>query len=207
VRSLGKGLLWFFGITSVICTILYAFVFDVWTVPGDDPQMAASIEPTLSPGDTLLVSRSTGPDVGTLVRCADPDAPGRFVIARIVGHSNDTIETHDGMFTYNNKTISAPVGCDKVRVKHPTTGEEQELSCSMEEFGGVTHPTVRVGNDPLKHIDVQAGRVFLLSDNRPMHLDSRDYGQLDPQTCQRLAFRLWGAGGWWDTKRRLSIVW
>jgi hypothetical protein len=46
-----------------------------------------------------------------------------------------------------------------------------------------------------------------MSDNRVMHLDSRDYGQVQAQACQRIGFRLWSAAGWWDAKHRFNIVW
>jgi len=207
VRSLYKGLLWFFGISAALCGILYAFVLDVWTVPGDDAQEAASIEPTLSSGDVVIVWRSTGPDVGPLVRCADPDAPGRFVVGRVVGKAFDVLDIHDGMFLYNGATVSAPTACDKFHLRHPVTQEDAELNCGYEEFAGITHMAVRQAADPPKQVTVDANHIFLLSDNRMMHLDSRDFGQLQPQNCQRIAFRLWGSGGWFDAKRRFTIVW
>jgi hypothetical protein len=46
-----------------------------------------------------------------------------------------------------------------------------------------------------------------LSDNRAMHLDSRDYLGVQPSTCQRVTLRLWGAAGWFDAKKRLTVLW
>lgn len=208
MRTLVKVLLWVFGILAVVCAILYFALFDVWTIPLDDPQLAASIEPQLSAGDTVLVWRSTNPDTGTLVRCPDPDQPGRYVVARIVGKGGDVVDVHDGTFSLNNHGVSAPVACDPpiVTVRHPVTHEERNLNCAYEEFAGLTHPALRQGTDN-KRAEVEPGKAFLLSDNRSMHLDSRDFGQVAPASCQRIAFRLWGTGGYGDGKHRFTLIW
>jgi len=209
VRTLFKVLAWTLGIAVVIGGILYATVLDMWTIPTDDAQLAVSIEPSISAGDTILVSRSTSPDVGTLVRCNDPDAPGRFVIARIVGKFDDVLDISGDTYTVNGHNISTPSGCDpsKVTLRSPVSGQDVELSCSMEEFAGITHPAIRQANEPPKHVEVEGGRLYLLSDNRNMHLDSRDYGQVPIGSCQRVVFRLWGSDGYGDTKRRFSFIW
>lgn len=209
MRTLFKVLAWTLGIAAVIGGILYATLFDVWTIPIDDPQLAASIEPSISIGDTVLVSRGTQPDVGTLVRCNDPDAPGRYVVARIVGKYGDVLDLSGGTFQINGHGISAPAACDppKIVVRSPVTGQEEDLGCSTEEFAGITHPAIRQANEPPKHVEVESGRLYLLSDNRAMHLDSREYGQVPVGSCQRILFRLWGTGGYGDTKRRFSFIW
>lgn len=208
MRSFFKALLWIFGTLAVVCGILYLTIFDVWTIPSDDPQLTVSIEPELGAGDTILVHRSTNPDIGSLVRCTDPDQAGKFVIARIIGKGGDDLEIRDGTFLYNGHAVSAPVGCEqgKVTVRNPVTQNQEELSCSTEEFAGIAHPALRVGKDN-RSVKVDVGKVYLLSDNRLMHLDSRDYGQIDPNTCQRISFRLWGEGGWSNAKRRLTMIW
>jgi signal peptidase I len=145
---------WILGIFGVICGLLYAFVFETWTIPGDDAQLAASIEPTISVGDAVLVFRSTSLDVGVLARCPDPDAPGRFVVGRVIGQANDTLDISGGTFLYNGTSVSSPVACDTFHYRHPVSGEDIELHCSYEEFAGITHPAVRTANDPPKHVKV-----------------------------------------------------
>lgn len=209
MRSFLKALAWIAGILGVVAGLLYAFVFDTWTVPGDDPQLAASIEPSLGAGDTVLVSRGKQPDVGVLVRCVDPDAPGRFVVGRIVGKYGDVIDIQGGTFQINGHSVSSPNACDppKITVRNPVTNEDQDLHCSYEEYAGVSHPAIRSGNEPGKHVEVESGRLYLVSDNRAMHLDSRDFGSVPVGSCQRIAFRLWGLGGFNDTRTRFSFVW
>jgi len=49
--------------------------------------------------------------------------------------------------------------------------------------------------------------VFLLSDDRSYHDDSRDFGTVRADTCTgRIVFRVIGKGGWADDKRRMSFV-
>jgi signal peptidase I len=209
VRTLFKVLAWVLGIAAVVGGILYALLLDVWTVPIDDQQLAASIEPTVGIGDTILLSRSTNPDVGTLVRCTDPDSPGRHVVARIVAKYGDVVDISGGTFQINGHGVSAPAACDPptINVRSPVTGQEEELHCSTEEYAGITHPAIRSGIEAHKTVEVEAGRIYLLSDNRSMHLDSRDFGQVPVGTCQRIVFRLWGTGGYNDTHRRFSFIW
>jgi signal peptidase I len=204
-----KVLAWGVGIGAVVGGLLYALLLDVWTIPIDDQQLGASIEPTISMGDTVLVSRSTQPDVGTLVRCTDPDSPGRWIVGRIVAKYGDVIDLSGGTFQINGHGVSAPAACDPpvVTIRSPVTGQEEDLHCSTEEYAGITHPAIRSGIETRKHVELESGRLYLVSDNRAMHLDSRDFGPIAVGTCQRIVFRLYGSGGYGDSKRRFSFIW
>ncbi len=49
--------------------------------------------------------------------------------------------------------------------------------------------------------------LFLLSDDRSYHDDSRDFGTVPADSCTgRIVFRLWGKEGWCDDKRRMTFV-
>jgi signal peptidase I len=49
--------------------------------------------------------------------------------------------------------------------------------------------------------------VFLASDNRHYHDDSRDFGTVVRASCQeRVVFRFWSARGWFDQKRRMTFI-
>jgi signal peptidase I len=204
-------LIWIALVCAVLVGIVFVF-FDTWTVPGDDPQFAISIEPNLSVGDLVLVTRSSGAGAGALVRCTDPDATARFVVGRIVGEPGDTIEFTNGTMLVNNRSPTASVACEVpiYRVKNPGTQEDEDLSCFLEELGGGTHGALRAmkelpGRD--SKTVVEPGKVFLASDNRVMHLDSRDFNTLAPGTCHHVALRLWSAQGWLDAKKRLTVLW
>jgi len=210
LRKVLRVLFWTVIACAVIAGLAYIFC-EPWTIPADDAQLSASIEPTLSSGDVLLVARTTGASDAALVRCADPDAPGRFVIGRVVAHGGQHVEIVSGALTVDGKGFPASVACEPptVHLKNPVSQEDEELSCSMEEFAGY-HPILRATKATTQRdskTDVESGKVYLLSDNRVMHQDSRDYLAVHASSCQRVVLRLWGAGGWLDTKKRLTVLW
>lgn len=203
--------MWIVGIFAVIVGVLYAFVFDVWTVPSDDPAMLASIAPTLGAGDVVLVSRHAGAtERGFLLRCADPDAPGRFVIAREVALAGENVAIHGDSVSVDRVTQST-TACDthKFTIENPATHEPTELDCYRTDTSGMTHDMLRgsgaAGDDV--SVTVDGGRIYLVSDDIHFHDDSRDYGQIAPGTCQHLVFRLQGGTGFGDSARRFTLLW
>lgn len=94
-----RFVLWVLVIGGAICGIGYYSFFDVWTVPGDDPRLAVSIQPTLMVGDVLLVKRHSTPVAGDLLRCADPDEPRRFVIGRMAVGGGSSIRINGQHFS------------------------------------------------------------------------------------------------------------
>src|SRR5215472_15511889 len=111
MRTWLRILAWVGGIVGVILLVLYIFVFDVWTVPSDDPMLSASIEPTLSAGDVVVVSRHTEVARGNLLRCADPQAPGRWIIARAIGRFGDKVGIADEVVSIDDHRTPSPRAC------------------------------------------------------------------------------------------------
>jgi signal peptidase I len=211
MRTWFKILAWVAGILAIAGVALYAFVFDVWTVPTDDAMEAASIEPTLSAGDVVLLSRHTSVARGNLLRCPDPQAPGRFVIARAIATGGETLELRDEAVTVDGHRMPSPRACDTptVLVHDPQSDEDINLQCSVEEYGERDFWAMRAGDhpEPPTKAPVESGRWYLVSDDRHVHVDSRDFGQIDTSSCQHVVFRLVGRGGFGDGKKRLSIIW
>jgi signal peptidase I len=204
-----KPILWVVGILAAICLILYLTVFDVWTLPSDDKWHAASVEPTLAAGDVLVLSRHGTPDRGHLVRCPDPRVPGRFVIGRFIAKEREKVEFAAEVPSVDGSRTPSRRGCDPVTLKHPETGDDVEHACSVEEISQNAFQALRAKNRPeanSKH-EVQLGKVFLISDNRHIHDDSRDYGHIEIAQCQHVLFRLWGGQGFGDAKRRFTVIW
>jgi signal peptidase I len=206
-----KGFLWTVGLLGGAALILRALLFKVWTVP-DDPVLGASVGPTLAAGDVVLVLTRGTPGFGDLVRCRDPEEPTRFVVGRVAGVEGDTVETDGFRLTVNNRKYDSHSACPErtFRVPHPSSGSEMELNCDVVDMGGGWHYR---GHNPAPVLsqktraDVGAGMVYLLSDNREHHDDSRDFGQLPRSSCaERVVFRLWGKSGWGDTKRRMTFI-
>jgi signal peptidase I len=208
---------WFRIVLSVaaglgaIVLVLYLLFFDVWRVPADDPQLAASIEPTLSAGDLIVVTRRTSGGRGDLERCADPDAPGRFVVGRAIAHFGERVGLNEEVVTLDGHRTPSPRACDppSVTIRDPHDDEDVTLFCSMEELGDRPFEALRASQHPERPTNavVDPSRWFLVSDDRHIHQDSRDYGQIDPKTCQHIVFRLVSAAGFTDSSRRLSIIW
>jgi signal peptidase I len=211
MRTWFKIVAWFVGVVGAVLLVLYVFLFDVWTVPSDDPLLSASIEPTLSAGDVVIVTRHASITRGNLLRCADPQAPGRFVVARALGGFGDHIELRDETVSIDGHHTPSPRRCDDptMLIHDPQTGEDALLACSMEEYAEVSFGTLHSSDrpEPPSRALVDAGHWFLVSDDRHVHLDSRDFGPIDASTCQHVVFRLVGAAGFADRKKRLSIIW
>jgi signal peptidase I len=211
MQKLLRILAWTVGGFAVVCVLLRLTVLETWTVP-DDPWLAASVAPTMRAGDLVIVLTAGSSAFGDLVRCPDPEDASRFVVGRIVGQSGDNIELVGRTLRVNGTPYNATEACAEgnFTVDHPDSGDETELECSRVEIGGGWHfrgalPRHNRQNDVKK--DVGEGRVFLLSDNRDIHDDSRDFGTVAQEACkQRIVFRLWGAGGWTDSDRRMTVV-
>jgi signal peptidase I len=211
MRSLFKLAFWLLVVVGAVLGVLYAVLFDVWVVPADDPMLSASIEPNLAPGDVVVLSRQGSIGYGNLLRCSDPQAPGRYVIARAIAHSGDRIAIQDELVSVDGRRAPSARGCDVIRhtVRDPSTGDDVDLICSVEDFGEVTFDALRVPAHPVPPISatVEAGRWFLVSDDRHIHVDSRDYGTIEARTCKHIIFRIVGAAGFGDAKSRFSIIW
>jgi signal peptidase I len=206
-----KFVAWTAAIVGAVGLAMHLLFFEVWRVPTDDPLLAASIEPTLSAGDLVLVTRHGSAGRGNLLRCSDPEAPGRFVVARAIGRYGEHVELTSEIVTVDGKRNPSPRACDPstVTVHDPRNDDDITLSCATEEYGDVPFSALRAVqlSEPPTKATVEATRWFLVSDDRHVHLDSRDYGQIDAATCQHVVFRLVGAAGFRDSKRRLSLIW
>jgi len=203
-----RSVVWITGILGAIGLLLYLFVFDTWVVPTDDLPMATAIAPTLDGDDRILTRRGSSPRIGELARCMMPDGSGRYVIGRMFGGEGDNVEIVNERVSVNGKAPAARFGCGSATVTQPVTLEKVQLSCSVEDNGAFTysvllHPEYREGQRVAK---VEPGKVFLVSDNRHIHLDSRDFGQVDASTCEHVVFRLWGKS-FVDSTHRFNVLW
>jgi len=197
---------WIVGVVGAILLVLYLGFFDVWTVPVDDPMLSASIVPTLAAGDLVVLTKRTEVSRGNLVRCDDPQAPGRYIIGRAIGRFGDHLE-----IAGEGHRNPSPRGCDPqtLVVHDPQSSQDVTLSCSVEEYGEMTYMALRSPDhpEPPTKATIDPGRWYLVSDDRHVHVDSRDFGQIDPNTCKHIVYRIESAAGFGDAKKRLSIIW
>ncbi len=199
MKFLLKLFAWIFGGGGLIVLGLYLTVIDFWTVPGDDAALSASILPTLVAGDLVVISKEGIPEISNLVRCVDPDSPDRFVVARVIAHNGDPITIAAGTANSKGRRSPSPRRCtEPVMSVTSKDGEALALDCWQESYDGANFEVLRSPEastaEPFEG-KAEVGKFFVVSDNRALHLDSRDYGQFEPRLCRRIYFRLWGAAG------------
>jgi signal peptidase I len=213
VRKLFKFLLWTSALLVVSFGIARLVAIRVVVVPDDDPYLEASLEPTLSGGDVIVLWRLTPPSYGDLVLCPEPQAPERIVIGRIVGGPGDTVDVSGAEVKVNNKRAPVERLCGEqfFLVEDPNNGSEVNQTCDEEELGGHVHPRGNLSDQKIKPIayKVQApqGHYVLISDNRLFPFDSRDYGPAPQSSCKEfVVFRLMSGAGFFDVERRMTFI-
>ena len=211
--KLFKLLLWVALVLGVIIGIARLVAIRWWRVPTGDPMLEASVAPTLRGGDWVLLWRATAPRFGGLVVCPDPEDPSHIVIGRIVGEERDKLTLDGDRIELNDRDALTETMCSEstFRIDDPETGSEVEQQCELEALGGVLH--MRGSAAGLQRVPqassrtVGAGMVFLVSDNRAYHYDSRTYGPVERATCKEsIFFRLVSKHGFFDVASRLTYV-
>ncbi len=125
-----------------------------------------SMEPTLYAGDVVLVDRR-GVDVaeldrGDLVTFGDPGT-GEPMLKRVVALPGDSVATIDAILHVNDRPVEEPY-------------------VDFSDWEGIFNARV----------EVPAGSVFLLGDNRGNSVDSRDFGAVPRRALiGRVALRFW----------------
>jgi signal peptidase I len=211
MASLWRGLGWTAAIVAALGAAGRALFFEPWTLPDDD-KTSASVAPTLSGGDTVLYLKRSRSGFGDLVRCTDPGDASKFVVGRVAGLSGDVVETNGRELSVNNKRYLSEMVCaqEKIQIPHPSSGAQVTLWCDQVSMGG--HPHFRGTGEkaivsPPRRDTVGEGKLFLLSDDRTYHDDSRDFGAVPASSCTgRIVFRLWSKDGWKDDAHRLTSV-
>lgn len=207
MRTLRRWLVWGGLILGAVCALLYLLVFDVWVVP-HDPWLAASVLPTLVPEDKILVQRGRTPRFGELARCTSATSPSGYVVGRVYGAGGDRVEVRPAAVVTNGTAESDRQRCDPVVVAHPETQNLITMSCALGDTGYFTYsrlyaPELETGTQLAA---VEDGKLFLVSDNRLMHQDSRDFGMVEASSCEHIVYRLWGER-FTDPSRRFTVVW
>lgn len=210
--KLSRGLLWTAAIVGGAVLIGRALFFNLWTFP-NDRRFAASVAPTLRADDLLVLLKGTDPSVGDLVRCADPQDPQGFVVARVGGRVGDHVEIEGPAFRINRRNYPSDGACLELMMTLPNPGEgaDIEVYCDRVTMGGGWHyrgrsERPRFGVEKVT-ADVRPGMLYLVSDNRDWHDDSRDFGQVPVASCtHKIIFRLWGGMGMRADPRRFESI-
>jgi signal peptidase I len=184
--------------------------FERWTVPPGDLALAASLEPTLHADDLVLLWTRSTIDRGDVVRCTDPNDPRELVAGRVLGVAGDHVEVSGNGVTTSGLSVESAGACNpRTRnVRDPLGSREQvDVDCNVEEMGPHRYPTLK-GERTIFTVTatVEPGKLWLVSDNRRFHLDSRDFGQIDRATCKRIFYLLVPATHGSQTDRGMSFV-
>lgn len=156
VRWLGE-LVALVAIAFAVAYVLKLFVVQPFYIP------SGSMEPTLMPGDRILVNkfiyRFRKPRPGDIVVFIAPhDAAKRDFIKRIVAVEGQEVAMRDGRLHIDGKAVREPYVAD---------------SADHSDFGPITVP---------------AGSVFVMGDNRANSSDSRVFGPLPEKSILGKAF-------------------
>lgn len=207
MRELVRAVVWLGVIAGALGALLYLFVVDTWRVPLD-PSLAAAAAPQLAAADLLLVRRSGPPKHGELARCLSP-ADGSYVVGRVFGEPGQHVEVKDDVVTTDGQAQPpGQAGCPTVTLPHPVTRNLVKLTCGVAETGAFRFQYL-TGERPSTTrsvTDVGPGKLYLVSDNRHLHQDSRDFGVVDAASCQHVVYRLWGEK-YADDNRRFTLLW
>jgi len=211
VRKLARFLLWAAVVIGGVIGLARLIAIRWWRIPTDDPVLEASIAPSLRGGDLVLLWRATRPRFGDLVVCPEPDAADRMVIGRIVAENGDRVVVRESSVTLNGEQAATERACDAFEVVDPNTGAEVKQYCDVETLAGISHmrgSTASLSLPPApQEREVEAGHVFLLSDNRQYPYDSRDFGTVERSTCREaVVFRLVSLHGYFDQKNRFTFI-
>jgi signal peptidase I len=135
-----------------LSVVLFALVLVFYVFFTTSKVSGDSMEPTLRDQDLLLLSKPyPEPTRGDIVvfRLQNEDGTVEGLIKRVVAVPGDTVTVRDGIATVNGVRESTPSFV-------PSPGERASA-----------RPVV-----------VPAGHVYVLGDNRPVALDSRDLGPI-----------------------------
>jgi len=219
-------------VAVAIALAVRTFVIEPFRIPSE------SMLPTLLVGDHLFVNKfAYGPrvpfterrlgglreprrgDVVVFTVARDPHDPSRICpvdrcpglpteefVKRIVGAPGDTVQVRpDGSVRVNGELLETGQGGGTF-----TNGNGRKLHLGTERAGACTY---RVLDDPrttgpTKHVKVEAGRYFMMGDNRDHSNDSRSWGTVRAAEFKGPALFLYWSwdynGGWLELLNPLT---
>ena len=188
---------------AVLLTLVLAFrstVAEPFVVP------SSSMEPTILPGDRLLVLKTSydlkfpftdlvlhhfsSPKRGDIIVFKYPGDPSINYIKRLIGVPGDHLEIYDGSLKINGEVISTPV-----------SDASQRWSYQEKLDTGKTYTVQRLPHNPemsARVIDIPPKSYFFMGDNRDNSNDSRYWGFVSEDALKGKAEFIWLSLNWSD---------
>jgi signal peptidase I len=192
-------LLLLIGTTGSVAYAFYvrAAYFRAFVLP------AASMYPTIVPGDRLLASQTAydrqDPSRGDIVLFPNPDNRRQMYVKRVVAIEGDTIEIRNDEVYLNGEKLRREQAPQSVLVP---TRPQITGTAYYEHNGGAKYKILRAGRrrgaeTDLPPTKVPAGHCFCLGDNRNCSRDSRHFGPVPLVGIRgRLDCLYFPVGGW-----------
>lgn len=144
VRSYIYEIFGFLLCSFIICMLIFTFVFHVVTVDG------SSMNDKLLNGDKLIVSELfSKPQCNDIIIANAKDSIGKIIVKRVIATEGQTLK-----IDYDNNQVIV----DGIVIEEPYLSKETTKPTDYWEIPSV----------------IPEGYVFVMGDNRPYSLDSRD---------------------------------
>lgn len=174
---------------TVIALVVVRILF-VEVVAVQDNGMA----PTLVYGDEIWMWKGAGVDMADVVVCPHPARPEELVIGRAIAFAGHTVHTdmNGQLYVDDDRTATEYEGSS--RFYDDTRDKEFQMKNGVINYGGQHDHAFFIQQGDvfsLRENSVEHG-VYLLGDNRSERsFDSREFGEVDPETCLGQVFMIW----------------
>ena len=183
-----KLALWIGGIALIVGGTFRIFFVTPITAGHD------GMAPTILAAEKVLLWRDAAIEMGDIVVCDNPREPGAKVIGRVLARGGMTIGTDER----NNLEIAGSrVEVDwqeEIDFFDADANQEVRMRQAVEKFGNTEHTMLVRDGQPfrLSRLQIPAGKVFVLGDNRTSRQhDSRTFGPVSETSCLGTVFMRW----------------
>ncbi len=184
-------------IAAFLSLLIVKYVISAYRIEG------ASMISILLSGERVLISKPAA-KYGSIKRFdivvfRKPDEPGKTIIKRIIGLPGEIIEIRAGQVYIDSKKIEQPF-LDKwaapLSQKGPGSpelnipGKKNNIPGALSFHIDKKEKDIYAGN--MNPLLIRKGHYFLMGDNRPVSLDSRDFGEVPLNyIIGKAIFRYW----------------